>query len=212
MATKLGLYDQNLSETYLMEGIGVSSNVYLIDRERLYLVDAGAGDEANQLVPKIKALNLDPENIEQIILTHGHFDHTGGIEEIARFASPKILIHGSDSEDLETYGLELIKLDDNALLEVGSHRLQVIHTSGHTSGSMCLYDSTNKILFSGDTVFPGGSFGRTDLGGNDDELLKSLELLTHLEVDFLLPGHMKPVTRNAKLQIQASYQNALAWI
>jgi glyoxylase-like metal-dependent hydrolase (beta-lactamase superfamily II) len=75
-----------------------------------------------------------------------------------------------------------------------------------------MYDSRDKILFSGDTVFPEGSFGRTDLGGDDEELVKSLERLTRLEVRFMLPGHMRPITRNVKLQIQTSYQNALTWL
>ncbi len=212
MAVKLGLHGRELSDIYLIEGIGVSSNVYVIGDNRLTLVDAGAGDEANQLVPKIKTLNLDPANIEQIVLTHGHFDHTGGIEEIAGVSSPKVLIHNSDSDDLETYGLELVKLHDDAMLDAGNHHLQVIHTSGHTSGSTCMYDSRDNILFSGDTVFPEGSFGRTDLGGNNEELVKSLERLTRLEVSFMLPGHMRPITRNVKLQIQTSYQNALTWL
>ncbi|MBU4246176.1 MAG: MBL fold metallo-hydrolase, partial [Nanoarchaeota archaeon] len=81
------------------------------------------------------------------------------------------------------------KLDDGDLIKSGDLKLKVIHTPGHTKGSICLYDEKNKILFSGDTVF-AGSFGRVDFPGSSSrEMKQTLEKLSKLEIDKILPGH-----------------------
>jgi len=212
MTVRLEVYNPCLSNIYFIEGIGLSSNVYTLDDTSITLVDTGAGDPANKLTPKLKALNLDPRNIERVILTHSHFDHTGGLPEVAASSTPKILAHRSDIAELETFGLDLVGLDEGAVIRTEKRELKVLHTGGHTSGSICLYDAEDKIFFSGDTVFPDGSFGRTDLGGDEGELIESLRRLSELDVEFLLPGHMRPIIGNATAHIQSSYQNARAWL
>ena len=85
-------------------------------------------------------------------------------------------------------------------------------TPGHTHGSCSLWESDKKILISGDTVFPQGSFGRTDLRtGNSNDLISSLNRLSKLEVKILLPGHMPPIISPSKSttnSIKESLQNA----
>jgi glyoxylase-like metal-dependent hydrolase (beta-lactamase superfamily II) len=212
MIVRLEVYNPSLSDICFIEGIGLSSNVYTLGDASITLVDTGAGDPANHLMPKLMTLDLDPRNVEQVVLTHTHFDHTGGLGEIAASATPKILAHRSDMVELGTCGLDLVGLDEGAIIRTEKRELKVLHTSGHTSGSICLYDAEDKILLSGDTVFPDGSFGRTDLDGDERELIESLRRLSELDVEFLLPGHMRPIIGNATAHIQSSYQNARAWL
>jgi glyoxylase-like metal-dependent hydrolase (beta-lactamase superfamily II) len=98
------------------------------------------------------------------------------------------------------------------VLNIGNFSFNVLHTPGHTHGSISLWDEKNKILISGDTVFPQGSFGRTDLRtGNSEEMVESLERLSGLDIRVLLPGHMPPVistTGSPLNSVKQSFQNA----
>ena len=80
---------------------------------------------------------------------------------------------------------------------------EVIHTPGHTSGGICLWDGEN--LISGDTIFAGGGVGRMDLGGNYDDMKKSVEKLMKLDVKGIFPGHGPVVENNGKDHIKMSY-------
>lgn len=83
--------------------------------------------------------------------------------------------------------------------------LEVVHTPGHTPGSICLYHREKRLLFSGDTIFPEGSFGRYDLPGGDLAALRqSVEALSRLEVKELYPGHGMPVRNGGSRHIAAS--------
>ena len=83
--------------------------------------------------------------------------------------------------------------------------LRVIRTPGPTPGGICLYDEKRKLLFSGDTVFTGGSFGRYDFpGGDRAALTASIERLSTLDVEGLYPGHGEPVTRGGGRHIAAA--------
>ena len=213
MIVRLEMYSQRLSEICFIEGVGLSSNVYTLGQDEVTIVDTGVGDALNDLSPKLRSLSLDPKNVVRILLTHAHFDHVGGIESLAKKASPKLLLHEEESNDMETFGLTVSRLLDGDQVDVGTRRFEVIHTPGHTPGSICLYDEKDRILLSGDTVFPDGGFGRTDLpGGESRRLIESLERLTRLQVDFLLPGHMEPVTSNATTHLRMAYENAKSWL
>lgn len=213
MIVKLEIYSPRLSRICYVEGVGLSSNVYTIGVDEITVIDTGAGDPVNTLPPKLRTLDLDPRNVEQIILTHTHFDHTGGIEALASMASPRLLLHEDGMGDVEGFGLSVSKLHDGDSVSAEDRRLEVIHTPGHMPGAICLYERQDKILFSGDTVFPDGGFGRTDLlGGESRKLIESLARLAMLEADFILPGHMEPVTSDARTHLAAAYENAKSWL
>jgi len=213
MIVKLEIYGPRLSGICFIEGIGLSSNVYTIGVEEITIIDTGAGDQINALTPKLKTLDLDPKRVKQVILTHTHPDHIGGLEELVGTSSLVVLLHEEEARNTETFGLAVTKLYDGTSITAGGRILKVIHTPGHSPGAICLYDSKDKILFSGDTVFPEGGFGRTDLpGGESYKLIGSLERLTTLEVDFILPAHMEPVRSEAKAHLMASYENAKSWL
>ena len=188
---------------------GHDSNSYLILDEQTVLIDTGTGFDD---VIKKKVMSRT-EKVDIIINTHAHFDHVGGNQ---MFESP-IAIHSRDATELEKgnlYGTSALFgkeaksnverfLNDGDTIKTGEFELKIIHTPGHTPGSICIHTDQGH-LFSGDTLFTHGSFGRTDLsGGSSTQLLKSLERLKSLDFEFLMPGHMNPV-KNGKEHLKAA--------
>jgi glyoxylase-like metal-dependent hydrolase (beta-lactamase superfamily II) len=127
--------------------------------------------------------------IRYIILTHGHPDHFGAVDELKKATQAPIVIHPADSWFIKPD--KELKNDDE--IKFGSLSLKVIHTPGHSKGSICLYISGH--LFSGDTLFSEG-FGRTDLpGGSTQEMKKSLKRLSALpDETSVYPGHDETTT------------------
>jgi hydroxyacylglutathione hydrolase len=155
--------------------------------------------------------------IHTIVLTHCHYDHTAHVQEIADLCGAEIAIHRSDAaalrDDMQSvallFGERAPRTHPQRLLEGGDSigPLQVLHTPGHTPGSICLYEEKQGILFSGDTVFTEGSFGRYDLpGGNLEDLKKSIRFLSGLAVNVLCPGHGFPVFHDGGKHIAAAHQ------
>ncbi|MCK9566465.1 MAG: MBL fold metallo-hydrolase, partial [Methanothrix sp.] len=100
-------------------------------------------------------------------------------------------------------------LKEGMVLDIGEWKLRVLETPGHSLGSLCLYEENAKVLFSGDTVFPDGNIGRTDMyGGDTPELVRSIERLTKLDVQTMYPGHMEITSRDVNRQIQMSLRFA----
>lgn len=155
------------------------------------------------------------DNIDTIVLTHCHFDHTAWVKELAFMCNAKVAIHKNDARGLvdDTQSLSMhfgarspgiapdIVLEDEDIIG----ELKVIHTPGHTPGSICLFSQRDNILISGDTVFSDGCFGRYDFpGGSRIELSQSLNRLSHLAVEGLYPGHGTPVERGGSRHISAA--------
>lgn len=198
----LGNYDRRLEGIALVRGVGLTSNIYVVGRRRITLVDAGNGAHTNRIEPELRGLGLDIRGVAQVIVTHLHHDHVGGVLELVEAAHPKIMVYIDDTvylEDLE--GGSVAGLRDGDMVEAEGYTLNVIHTPGHMMGSVCLFDPRNKILFSGDTVFPGGRFGRWD-HGSMEALTASLRRLAKREVDIMLPGHGQPAYQDASRHIR----------
>ncbi|MCD1296051.1 MBL fold metallo-hydrolase [Methanocella sp. CWC-04] len=197
-----------------VNGVFYDSNAYLIDAKRKILVDAGIDGK--------RVLKSLPQDLQLIVLTHCHYDHISAVPDIVAATGAKVAMHKDDiplirSKKLSASAMfgvgspELkidIPLNNDDTIDLGDCSLKVIHTPGHSPGSICLYDESTKELFTGDTVFEGGSFGRTDIGGNPEHLINSLENLTKLDVSAFYPGHGNIVTENANGWIKASYVNA----
>jgi hydroxyacylglutathione hydrolase len=170
------------------------------------LVDAG-----------VLPMDVEPyaDGIETIVLTHAHYDHTAHVAEIARMCDADVCIHEQDASGLLSDTLSLAMLFGgrspgivpDVTLQEGDRigPLQVLHTPGHTPGCICLFDADRRILFSGDTVFTGGSFGRYDFpGGDRAALAASLERLATLDVEGLYPGHGEPAPHDGRRHIGAA--------
>ena len=185
-------------------GRGFDSNVYLIKGQKNTVIDTGSGFDTGYILDELKK-NIDIHDIDQIILTHEHVDHTGGAEHLRKkLDDVKILAHEEVARVLEE-GIEPsallfslpspkvdvdIKLKDGDRVKIGDDTYIVLHTPGHSKGSICLYCDEKKTLFSGDTIFAYGGIGRYDLPGGDFiELQKSIQRLSELDVKNLYPGH-----------------------
>jgi len=192
----------------LMNGVGFESNMYLIDKE--VLVDTGTGLFFPQIRENLINLGIDPKKIKLIVNTHCHFDHVGGDKSFRDLCNAEIAIHENDAQALEEgdnnltlatmFGKKMKsitvdrRLKERDRIKTSNFCFEVIHTPGHTPGSICLYESKKKILISGDTLFSDG-IGRSDLPGGDSDLLReSLKKLSKLKITYLLPGHGMPKT------------------
>ena len=171
------------------------TNCYIIHDEAAggcCVIDPGYEPEV--ILDKVEELGL---TVEAILLTHGHFDHVGGVKQIAAETGCQVWLCAEDlsmppmmtSGPLfytKTYG-------EGDRLHLAGLDIAVLHTPGHTPGSVCLMVETS--IFSGDTLFCG-SCGRTDLpGGNWATILKSLRRLRGLETNYwIYPGHGESTT------------------
>ena len=172
------------------------------------LIDAG--------VPPM-AIKPFKDQINTIILTHCHFDHTARVKEIAHMCNAKVAIHKNDTgglvDDLQSlsmhFGARSPGIVPDIVLGEGDiiGELMVLHTPGHTPGSICLWSERDRVLLSGDTVFSDGCFGRYDFpGGSRIELARSLDRLALLDVDGLYPGHGEPVEQGGTRHIMAAQE------
>jgi hydroxyacylglutathione hydrolase len=156
-------------------------------------------------------------DIDTIVLTHCHYDHIAYVAEIATMCEADVCIHSDDAAALHDdarslsllFGARIPPFVPTRLLSEGDliGGLKVLHTPGHTPGSICLYNEEDHILFSGDTVFSGGGFGRVDFpGGSISQLKQSVLRLRDLDVEGLYPGHGEPVLRAGSRHIDAAWQ------
>lgn len=203
-------------EVHKVSGAAFDGNVYLVLDERPILVDAGM--MAGPTLKNIKRY-IEPSRVEMIVLTHCHHDHSGAAPALKEATGARLMLSereiGCIGDDLTTvaylfgqqapeYRVDEV-LREGMVLELGEWRLEVLETPGHSMGSICLYERREKVLFSGDTVFPDGSIGRTDMyGGDTIKLVKSIERLAELDVRTMYPGHMDPTSRNVNSQIRMS--------
>lgn len=180
-------------------------NCYIIQdeetKETMVIDPGGSFEKIEEMLDVIEA------KVKYILLTHCHGDHIGAVAQVKEKYGGKILIHRFDEEGLKTPAINLsshigigevsieedARLDDGDILHVGKLEFKVIHTPGHTIGSICLYCEEEKLLFSGDTLFRG-SWGRTDLPTSSmEQIMDSItNKLIHLPEDTIVyPGHRK---------------------
>lgn len=148
----------------------LESNGYVIfDREHgeSFIIDPGYN--GRKFLEIISELDL---TLKGILLTHHHHDHVGGVDEIRALTSCSVYIHPAELGMYHKHADALLENGDK--LKLGDEELTVIHTPGHTKGSICLYSEQSKMAFTGDTLFKV-EIGRTDLiDGSPDEMKNSI--------------------------------------
>ena len=186
-------------------GAVMGINCYIVQDEKTketMIIDPGNVNDH-----MIQILDAMEVKMKYILLTHCHADHIGGVSRIKEQYGGKILIHRNDAEGLKDeklnlsthIGLEPIhinedaRLDDGDLLHIGRIEFKVIHTPGHTCGSISLYCENEKMLFSGDTLFRG-AWGRVDLPTSSfEDIISSItnKLIVLPPDTIVYPGHRK---------------------
>ncbi len=201
-------------------GLGFDSNIYLIIDEVIALIDAGTGMNFKTVTRNMGKFGLKPSDIKLLINTHCHFDHIGGDRDFIKAAGCEVAIHELEAELLRkgdqittlagsSFGRrrlepteEVRELHEGDWIDLGEFRLQVLHTPGHTSGSINLFEPKQRLLFTGDTIFSDG-IGRVDLPTGDAEALHtSIMRLTELKAQKMYPGHGPAVEKNAHERIK----------
>jgi glyoxylase-like metal-dependent hydrolase (beta-lactamase superfamily II) len=201
-------------KVYVITGMEYDSNIYLITGKIPTIIDTGTGFHSRMVLQKLQ-LYLQPPTIRQIILTHEHFDHVGGVPELqkATQGNAKIIALASVVQKLKDGKSSFAEMLGGTMpsitvdlpvsggehITVGDDACEILAAPGHSPGCLCLYEEHSRSLFSGDTVFAHGGFGRYDFPGGDFKtLLLSIERLAALDVDNLYPGHGPIVEHHGK--------------
>lgn len=179
-----------------------SSNAYLLrgDYNALddvnCLIDTGG---CGKIVDEIKKINTGAgkKKIDIIILTHNHFDHTGGVAAIKNLFNSKVLAFSKGQ-----YIDELLK--DRQKIKLADKQFEIIHTPGHSNDSICIYCESEKILFSGDTPIVITSKSNS----YSIKFIESLKRLSYYKINTIYPGHGKPII-NGNHHIKQSLKNII---
>ena len=189
----------------------LNANCYLVETAPGRCVAVDIGGSPRMFLEYLKMQRL---NLTKILLTHGHFDHIGGVEEVRAATGAEVYIHESDAPMLSSSSASLhsamsimpftpvtdyTSLKGDCYINDGDCSFHVLHTPGHTHGSVCYI--VNDVMFSGDTLFCC-SVGRTDFPGGDAHyMMQSMELLASLEGDYkVYPGHNENTTLSYEKQ------------
>lgn len=149
------------------------------------LVDIGADGYIIDEIGRIST-GVGKRPVERVVLTHGHFDHAGGLAAVIDRYNPEVYAFA------KIEGVDRV-VSDGQILRMGDRDFEVLHTPGHSNDSICLYCAQERTLFSGDTPLkirtPGGSY--------QEVFVKSLKKLAGRKIDIIYSGHDSPVTENA---------------
>lgn len=185
----------------------LNSNCYIAQTAKSQCIAVDIGGNPRIVLEYLKMTKM---KLTKILLTHGHFDHIDGVEQVRRETGAEVFIHEADVPKLSSEELSLRSsmyfssddympiekytvVHDGDEIEDGAYHFRVIHTPGHSKGSVCYM--TYGVLFTGDTLFCG-SIGRTDFPDSDSgDMIKSLKKLYSIIGSYkIFPGHNEPTT------------------
>jgi len=196
---------------------GRVSNCYIVVNEDIMLIDTGMPGNSSKIIKYVKSLNRSPNDIKTIVITHNHFDHVGSLSKMKEITGAKIAVHPADADYIRGKGQHVGSTFINAIIKligviyrvkpvepeillqdgdlIGEYR--VIHTPGHSPGSICLYNPKNKAIFVGDNL----QYREGKLHSPGEQLIpepekykESMKKLLELDIEIILTGHTKAVT------------------
>lgn len=193
------------------------SNIYVIQGEYLTIVDPG--NDYTAFMDLFK-LELRPEEIKKVVLTHGHPDHAMGAFELLRYPSIvksggfELILHEAAppqlKEGVKGFGCRVTEVRGGETLELSGSQWEVIHTPGHTIDGICLYHAPTKTVFTGDTVLPD-AVGKPDkaAGGSLEHYVFGLKALLKRDIENVFPGHGLPVASDGRKVIEETYESVM---
>ncbi len=200
-------------------GYDISSNIYLLTRQRPAIFDPGNDYTAYMALFQQHA--VAPADIRSIVLSHGHRDHCMGLFELIRSypairsnGNLEVIAHEACPQEIEDMtrdvGIALKKVRGGEVLELGGCQMEVLHTPGHTIDGISLYHAASKTVFTGDTVQPH-MMAEPDKhrGGRLDHYLYSLRVLLKKDIDKVLPGHGAPILANGRRVLEETYESLM---
>ena len=202
-------------------------NTYLIKDKLSILIDPGNNQFLPALLQDLQKDGIDPKTINIIMNTHLHGDHSWANEGFKQASGAEILLHkvqkqlgeAATTEASKFFGVPAVELKEDRVLDedhlsLGETEIELIPSPGHSPESVCYYLRKEKILICGDVLFNQNT-GRVDLpGGSADQLKQSIERLSKLDVEYLLPGHMDIVTGadNVRRNFEFIKQNIFGYL
>ena len=181
-----------------------SGHCYVVKGSRRnVMIDAGLPNTFAYTQDCLAQIGLAPQDISLLLITHEHIDHAGGAALMPascmvaahRLAANKLALKDEFSLMNHAFAIETdhfdvdLCLEQGSVIELGSHQLEVLHTPGHCSGAICIYERRHRVLFSADTIMAEGIVGGVLGSGNVSDYVNSLRRLRSLRVELLLPGH-----------------------
>jgi len=202
-------------------------NTYVIKAKPGIIIDPGNTAYLPSLISSMRQDSIEPEDIGIIVNTHLHIDHYSANEGFKGFSGAKIALHPVQKQHYQMnvveggkiFGMESGEFTEDYLLENGclsngGVELELIEAPGHSPDCVCYYHRQDKFLVCGDVLFEMNT-GRVDLpGGNGEKLKQSIEELSHLEIDYLLPGHMGVVSGAGRVKMNFDFirENVFRWL
>jgi len=203
---------------------GVNCNVYLVeDADKLILIDTGLPRSDKKIVKYIESLDRKPTDVSTIVLTHFHIDHVGSAKKMKELTNAQVAVHEVDADfvagkkappkpkNLMFKALSSVfkaaLVEPELLLKDGDKvgRLIVIHTPGHSEGSISLLDADRKVMFAGDAVrfMDGKITGPPEQFTLDmDKAKDSIRKISTFDFDVMLSGHGQPLMSNASQKVK----------
>lgn len=181
-------------------------NVYLVvDGAESALIDSGYADEESTLA-RLDYLRSQGSRLRYIVLTHAHRDHTGGAAMIRAETGAEVVVHPAEAQYAAVPVDRLV--EDGDTLPLGTLRLEVVHTPGHSPGHICLFLTPQRVLFSGDQVVGSGTTAMRPPEGDMAVYIDSLRKLLKYDIAMICPGHGPPV-RQARRKVEELIQHRL---
>ena len=225
-----------LKGIYMMEKLS-GCNVYLLKGDAgLILVDTGLREDGQKIVKQIEEAGFSPTEVKTIVLTHSHMDHAGSLAGLASVTGAEVAAHTDEKPYIEQKaGLPYKRFTKRLMMWLGNRILyghkpakvtkalkegddipeapgfRVIHTPGHTPGSICLYNEKERILICGDTLFnknpftgkPGLMLSLPAATVDMERVKESVKRLQQLELGAILFGHGRPILEEASSKLKA---------
>jgi hydroxyacylglutathione hydrolase len=202
-------------------------NTYVVTGSPGIIIDPGNKEFLASRVDGLHKDGIDPADIGIVVNTHLHIDHCDANEAFKKLSGAKIALHPIQKENYQLvvidgarlFGIEPSEFQEDCCLEdsrisSGGIYLELIQSPGHSPDCICFYQRQDRVLICGDVLFEMNT-GRVDLpGGNGEELKKSIDALSQLDIEYLLPGHMGIITGTGQVVRNFDFirSNVFPWL